>query len=93
MGLAVSTRLMLASGLALLLADRLHHEQRRAVGWTLTAVGAVTTIPLVLDLFFSERLPQLRLSGPARRMAMEEGAPERAGERPSEREWRPAGVR
>ena len=40
------TRVALGAGLALLLADRLNVEQRRAVGWTLFLVGAVTTIPL-----------------------------------------------
>ena len=46
-----ATRGMLGAGLALLLGDRLSTEQRRAVGWTLFAVGAVTTIPLALEVF------------------------------------------
>jgi hypothetical protein len=44
------TRAALGVGLGLLLADRLSHEQRRAVGWTLFAVGAVTTIPIAVQL-------------------------------------------
>jgi hypothetical protein len=44
------TRGLLGAGLALLLADRLNVEQRRAVGWTLFLVGAVTTIPIALNL-------------------------------------------
>jgi uncharacterized membrane protein YfcA len=47
LGLIASTRAMAGAGLGLLLADRLSDEQRRAVGWTLLAVGALTTIPLV----------------------------------------------
>ena len=45
------TRGLLGAGLALLLGDRLSPEQRRAVGWTLFLVGAVTTIPLALTVF------------------------------------------
>ncbi len=44
------TRAMIGAGLALLLGDRLSLEERRAVGWTLFAVGAVSTIPLALEI-------------------------------------------
>jgi hypothetical protein len=44
------TRVALGAGAALLLADRLSHEQRRAAGWALFLVGALTTIPLVIDV-------------------------------------------
>ncbi|HJQ32744.1 MAG TPA: hypothetical protein VJ866_11210 [Pyrinomonadaceae bacterium] len=44
------TRGLLGAGVALLLADRLGREQRRAVGWTLFLVGAATTIPIALNL-------------------------------------------
>jgi hypothetical protein len=44
------TRGMLGAGLALLLADRLGAEQRKAVGWTLFLIGAVSTIPLALNV-------------------------------------------
>ena len=50
-GLIASTRAMLGAGVALLLADKLTAEQRQAIGWTLFAVGALTTIPLVLQVF------------------------------------------
>ena len=49
-GLIAGTRAMLGAGIALLLSEKLSDEQRRAVGWTLVAVGALTTIPLVLQL-------------------------------------------
>jgi hypothetical protein len=42
---------MLGAGIALLLSEKLRGEQRRAIGWTLVAVGTLTTIPLVLQLF------------------------------------------
>jgi hypothetical protein len=44
------TRVALGAGLALLLSDRLDRGQRRAVGLTLFLVGAVTTIPLALNV-------------------------------------------
>ena len=53
-GLIAGTRAMLGAGIALLLSEKLSGEQRRAIGWTLVAVGALTTIPLVLQLFCEE---------------------------------------
>ena len=43
-GLIAGTRAMLGAGIALLLSEKLSGEQRRAIGWTLVAVGALTTI-------------------------------------------------
>jgi hypothetical protein len=45
------TRALLGAGVGLLLADRLNDDERRAVGWTLVAVGAITTIPIAVQLF------------------------------------------
>ncbi len=56
LGLLVGTRAALGAGLALLLGERLlNAEQRRAVGWTLVAVGVVTTIPLLAEVFGTKR--------------------------------------
>jgi hypothetical protein len=44
------TRVAAGAGLGLLLAERLERGQRRAIGWTLLAVGALSTIPLVAGL-------------------------------------------
>ncbi len=44
------TRAALGAGLALLLGERLDRKERRAVGWSLFLVGALTTAPLVLDV-------------------------------------------
>ena len=41
---------MLGAGIALLVSEKLTSEQRRAIGWTLVAVGALTTIPLAVQL-------------------------------------------
>ncbi len=37
---------MFGAGIALLVSEKLTGEQRRAIGWTLVAVGRLTTIPL-----------------------------------------------
>ena len=46
LGLIALTRALFGAGIGLLLADRLSDVQRRAVGWTLVGVGALTTAPL-----------------------------------------------
>ena len=50
-----STRGLLGAGIALLLADRLNHGQRKIIGWSLFLVGAISTIPLAIDVL-SKRL-------------------------------------
>ena len=55
LGLIAATRGLLGAGIALLLADKLSAEERRAVGWVLTAVGVLTTIPLALNVFANRR--------------------------------------
>ncbi|MBN8778184.1 MULTISPECIES: hypothetical protein [unclassified Thiobacillus] len=50
-GLIAGTRAAAGAGLALLLCNRLDPDRRRAVGWTLLAVGIATTIPLVARVF------------------------------------------
>src|SRR5258708_7645246 len=50
LALIAGTRAALGAGLALLLADRLPDSQRRAVGWTLLLMGALTTIPLAFEV-------------------------------------------
>ena len=49
-GLIAGTRGMLGAGIGLLLSERMPPEQRRAVGWTLLVVGALTTLPLLLQV-------------------------------------------
>ena len=55
LALIAGTRGMLGAGAALLLADRLDEDQRRAVGWTLFLIGAISTIPLAIDIFSKRR--------------------------------------
>jgi hypothetical protein len=45
-----ATRGLLGAGIGLLLADKLSHGQRRAIGFTLAGIGAVSTIPLALKV-------------------------------------------
>jgi len=55
LALVAGTRAALGAGLALLLGDRLERGQRRTLGWALTLVGAVTTIPLAMQVFGNSR--------------------------------------
>jgi hypothetical protein len=50
-GLIAGTRAMLGAGIALLLSEKLSADQRKAIGWTLVAIGALTTLPLALQVF------------------------------------------
>jgi hypothetical protein len=58
-GLIAGTRGLLGAGIALLVADRLEREQRKAIGWTLVGVGLLTTIPLAIDVFSKRSKPKL----------------------------------
>ena len=42
---------MAGAGAGLLLADLIPRDTRRAVGWTLLAIGLLTTIPIAMALF------------------------------------------
>jgi hypothetical protein len=44
------TRVALGAGVGLLLSGRLNKEQRKAAGWALFAVGALSSIPIVLAI-------------------------------------------
>ncbi len=77
LGLVAGTRVALGAGLGLLLADRLTEDQRRAVGWTLLLIGALSSIPLAFDI-----LGKLGPSAPAGRpQSMEDGSRTESGER------------
>jgi len=54
--LVAGTRAALGAGLGLLLADHLSPGQRRAVGWTLFLVGALSTIPLAFEILGGHRI-------------------------------------
>jgi hypothetical protein len=46
LALLAGTRGIAGAGIALLVADKLTREQRKAIGWTLFLIGAISTIPL-----------------------------------------------
>jgi hypothetical protein len=45
-----ATRGMAGAGIGLLLGDRLPADTRRAIGWTLLAIGVLTTIPIAIEV-------------------------------------------
>jgi len=51
LGLIVGTRGLLGAGLGLLLANKLSDDRRKGIGWTLAAIGVISTIPLALIAF------------------------------------------
>jgi hypothetical protein len=50
-----ATRGLLGAGLALLLADRLARAQRRPLALALLGIGALSTIPLALEVLGRDR--------------------------------------
>lgn len=50
LGMVAATRGLLGAGIGMLAGDRLEPAPRRAVGWTLFIIGALSTIPLVIEL-------------------------------------------
>jgi hypothetical protein len=55
LGLIAVTRGMLGAGVGLLLAGRLSERKRTVVGRILVAVGALSTIPLAIDVVTRRR--------------------------------------
>jgi hypothetical protein len=55
------TRAALGAGIALLLGDRLDRRPKRAVGWTLVAVGALSTLPLLAGVLHRKPSPEPEL--------------------------------
>ena len=49
--LIAGTRVMAGVGIGLLLADVIREEKRKKIGWRLFLVGAISTIPLAIDVF------------------------------------------
>lgn len=50
-----STRVMAGAGAGLLLCERLSPEKRKAVGWTLFLIGALSTIPIAANICMRRR--------------------------------------
>ena len=60
----VGTRAALAAGVALLIAGKLSDRQRRMIGATLVAVGAVTTVPALMAVIGTRDREQSEARGP-----------------------------
>jgi len=58
LALVAGTRGLLGAGIGLLLADRMSDDRRKGVGWTLVAVGVLTTLPLAMLVFGRRRRPR-----------------------------------
>jgi hypothetical protein len=56
--LVATTRGLLGAGLGLLLADRFSAPQRRTAGYVMTAIGLLSTAPLLMQIFRPERKAQ-----------------------------------
>lgn len=50
------TRVALGVGLGLLLSDKLSRDVRKGAGWTLFALGVLSTVPLVMDILGKPQL-------------------------------------
>jgi hypothetical protein len=54
-GIVAATRGMAGAGIGLLVSSYLRPDTRRALGWTLLAIGALSTIPIVMALVGKRR--------------------------------------
>jgi hypothetical protein len=45
-----ATRVAMGIGIGFLLAERMNRHRRRNLGWTLFAIGAGTTVPIVVGI-------------------------------------------
>ena len=52
------TRVALGVGLGLLISDKLSRDVRKGAGWALLAVGALSTIPLAIDVLGKPQFPE-----------------------------------
>lgn len=50
LGLVAGTRVALGMGLGLLLSSRMSEDERKGAGWALFIFGALSTIPLALEI-------------------------------------------
>ena len=52
------TRIALGVGVGLLIADKLSRDMRKGAGWALLAIGALSTVPLVMDVLSKPSLAE-----------------------------------
>lgn len=56
LGAVAATRGMLGFGAGLLVGQALPQTRRKALGWTLVAIGVLSTIPLAITVFARRRV-------------------------------------
>ena len=54
-----ATRGMAGAGVGLLVSDLIPAQHRRTVGWTLIAIGLITTVPILATAIARARWPRL----------------------------------
>jgi hypothetical protein len=69
LGLVASTRVILGIGIGLLISRQINERERRAVGLALTLVGALSTIPIALEVLSSDRRIEKKPSGKVAKVA------------------------
>lgn len=56
--LLAGTRVALGVGLGLLVSDKLSRDARRGAGWALFAIGALSTIPIAMEVLDKQALAE-----------------------------------
>ena len=65
LGLVAMTRIILGVGIGLLISRRMDDRESKSVGLALTVVGALSTIPIALEIFGGNRLSEEKPSDEA----------------------------
>jgi hypothetical protein len=61
LGFVAATRALTGAGFGLLLAGLFSPDVRRALGWTLLGIGALTTVPIAARVIERQRHPEPRV--------------------------------
>lgn len=61
MAIVAATRGMAGAGIGLLASSYLQPETRRTLGWTLLAIGALSTIPIAMALLGRRDTPEAEI--------------------------------
>jgi len=59
--LIAGTRVALGAGLGLLIGNKLSQDARRGAGWALLAIGALSSVPIVIDVLAKPQLAEQTL--------------------------------
>ena len=59
--LIAGTRVALGIGIGLLIADKFTNHERKAAGWALVGMGALTTVPIAMNVLGKGRVAETGL--------------------------------